>query len=93
MSAQANDSEGQASGTPPSDLPRDPRRFWSAAVNLDDLAPPEDVDTTPVLKRLGPLPFARRGFPVMGFLATVYDHVTGHAKEAMRGGEHHSDRS
>lgn len=68
----------RTSPTAPADLPNDPARFWSAGANLEDLAPPENVDTTPALKRLGPLPFPRGGFPLMGFLTTVYEHVAGH---------------
>jgi hypothetical protein len=59
----------------PQGLPTDPAVFWSAGVNLDDLALRPEVPSTPVLPRLGPPPFPRGGFPLLGFLATVYEHV------------------
>jgi len=35
----------------------------------------ETWSPTSCLEVLGPPPFARSGFPFIGFLATVYDHV------------------
>jgi hypothetical protein len=40
-------------------------------------------ETTPVLERLGPSPFPRSGFPLMGFLATLYDHVAEYARQRL----------
>ena len=60
--------------------------FWDNGVEFDsvriDIAPPE----TPLalLEELGPSPFERGGFPVIGFLATTYDKVSRFALE--RGG-------
>jgi hypothetical protein len=59
----------------PQGLPADPGVFWSAGVNLGDLAVRPETPSTPVLPRLGPPPFPRGGFPLLGFLATVYEHV------------------
>ena len=44
---------------------------------LDDLAtlPAEDAD--PALQQLGRLPLEKGKFPVMGYLATVYDTLGG----------------
>lgn len=52
--------------------------FWAAGPSL------EDVDTTPrppsvphaLLRRLGPSPFPKGGFPLIGLLASVYDTVS-----------------
>lgn len=33
---------------------------------------------SPALERLGPPPFRKSGFPMMGFLATLYEHVSQH---------------
>ncbi|MFQ5429758.1 MAG: hypothetical protein ACE5E1_05550 [Phycisphaerae bacterium] len=63
-------------GEPPDDLPTDAQAFWSAAAGIDDLLPPANCEATPALKLLGPLPFPRGGFPLLGFFATVYDHVS-----------------
>ena len=59
----------------PQSLPAVPAAFWSAAVNLDAVEPCPEAPSTPVLPRLGPPPFPRGGFPLLGFLATVYEHV------------------
>jgi len=74
--------ETVSSPQPPKDLPLGPPEFWSAAVDLDELADPPDVATTPALKNLGPLPLSRGGFPLMGFLATIYEQIAACA-EAM----------
>ena len=64
-----------------SDLPADPRVFWKAGENWDALAPPTDIPAAPALKIAGPPPFPRSRFPVMGFLATVYEQVSSRARE------------
>jgi hypothetical protein len=52
-------------------------RFWDAAEELPD-APEVPANLPPALERLGPSPFPKSGFPFLGFLATVYDHVASH---------------
>jgi uncharacterized Zn finger protein len=58
-------------------------RFWEAGPELEtvqvQIAPP----ATPLdlLERLGPSPFPRGGFPLIGFLATTYDKVSRYALE------------
>ena len=53
-------------------------RFWEPGPEFHDvevqLAPPD----TPLelLEQLGPSPFERGGFPLIGFLASTYDRVT-----------------
>jgi len=53
--------------------------FWHPAEPL-----PEPPDLSPtilsVLERLGPSPFPKSGFPFLGFLATVYDHIATHCQ-------------
>ena len=34
-----------------------------------------NLDTTSPLERLGPSPFPKTGFPLLGFLETVYEHI------------------
>jgi hypothetical protein len=68
---------------PPGDLPADPRDFWRAAAGFEDLASAPDRDQESVLKKLGPLPFPKGRFPLMGFLATLYDHVADHVRDAL----------
>ena len=64
---------------PPPDLPADPRSFWGDPSTLERLAVRPEADLPSVLQRLGPLPLPRSGFPLIGFLATVYDHVAASA--------------
>lgn len=55
--------------------------FWGSA---EDMGPPvvEDQWSPPsCLELLGPPPFPKSGFPFIGFLATVYDHIA----DEMRG--------
>jgi hypothetical protein len=49
--------------------------FFSAREDLAALSNLTLDDVEPALKRLGPPPFARKGFPFLGLLATIYDHV------------------
>lgn len=69
----------------PKSLPVDPDLYWRSSTDLAALSPPTEIDSTPSLKRLGPLPFSGSGFPLMGFLATLYEHVSGGAREALSG--------
>jgi hypothetical protein len=41
-------------------------------------APDLSPDLPSALERLGPSPFPKSGFPFLGFLATVYDHIAQH---------------
>ncbi len=82
MTAGNNPSMPDPHRGPPADLPPDPARFWSAGVDLDDLASPDAAATTPALKKLGPLPVSHSSFPLLGFLATVYEEIAAHAKQA-----------
>lgn len=56
-------------------------RFWQAGPSLEDvqivLEPPER--SLALLEQLGPSPFERKGFPLIGFLATTYDRVSRYA--------------
>ena len=58
-------------------------RFWEADPKLEsvkiDIEPPEKPLT--LLERLGPSPFERSRFPLIGFLATTYDRVTRYTLE------------
>ncbi len=65
--------------SPPTDLPLDPRAFYHAAINPGE--PPEAArNLDPALRRLGPLALPGCRFPLMGFLATVYEQAAGHAR-------------
>ncbi len=53
-------------------------RFWQTGPEFDSvdiqIAPPEKP--LAILEQLGPSPFERGGFPLIGFLATTYDKVS-----------------
>ena len=57
--------------------------FWDSGPEFEsvriDLSPPEKP--LALLEELGPSPFERGGFPVIGFLATTYDKVSRYALE------------
>ena len=61
-------------------------RFWEAGSELDSVRVDVGPPGTPLalLEALGPSPFERGGFPVIGFLASTYDRVSRYALE--RGG-------
>jgi hypothetical protein len=64
---------------PPPYLPPEPEIFFRAGPDVDlliSIAPPEAPKH--VLEQLGPPPFRKTAFPMMGFLASVYEHVAAH---------------
>jgi len=65
---------------PPADLPLLPRLFYSTHPDFEALEAAGAPPTDKVLDVLGPPPFPKAGFPFVGFLATVYDHVTTHVR-------------
>ncbi len=56
-------------------------RFWEAGSELEtveiDIASPDQP--LELLEQLGPSPFERGSFPLIGFLATTYDKVSRYA--------------
>lgn len=81
---------------PPDDLPTNAAEFWGT--------PPSDMAATlhtavgaelPVIDQLGSAPFKKEkgGFPFLGFLASVYEHVTTTANAELHGSTHQADRS
>ena len=57
--------------------------FWDAGPELESVRARIEPPGTPLalLERLGPSPFERGGFPLIGFLATTYDKVSRYALE------------
>jgi len=81
--ASASDSgqacqSGHPAGPPPW-LPRHPEFFWAPAPGLERESLAVDPHARSALEALGPPPFEKSGFPLIGLLATVYDHVAEHA--------------
>ncbi len=66
---------------------RELARFWGESGKIDALevriGPPERP--LAILERLGPSPFERGGFPLIGFLATAYEKVSRYALERGEG--------
>lgn len=54
---------------------------------------PQDEQTQTALKHLGPLPFPRGPVPLMGILASLYEHVSAAAKDYLAGASAPPDRS
>ena len=58
-------------------------RFWDTGPEFDSVRVRIEPPDKPLdlLERLGPSPFERGGFPLIGFLATTYDKVSRYALE------------
>lgn len=58
-------------------------RFWEMGPEFDEITINIEPPQRPLalLEQLGPSPFERGGFPVIGFLATTYDKVSRYALE------------
>ena len=56
-------------------------RFWSCGPVLDDVEIKIELPDHPpeLLSKLGSSPFERGGFPLLGFLDSVYNRVAQHA--------------
>ncbi len=57
--------------------------FWSCGAGFDSVQPHVQPPEAPLalLEKLGPSPFERGGFPLIGFLATTYEKVSRFALE------------
>ena len=58
------------------ETPSDP---YAARADISELTPPAPA-AEPALQRLGPAPFPKSGFPFLGFLASIYEHLAGHLR-------------
>jgi len=63
--------------------PIEPDDYFAIADILPD-APAVSPTLPPALEKLGPSPFPKSGFPFLGFLATVYDHISSHVPKCQR---------
>jgi hypothetical protein len=79
--ARKRETKPEPASQPPADLPAQPERFWCRGADAESLGEPPQPETRSLLRRLGPPPFPRSGFPLVGFLATVYEHVSKCAQE------------
>lgn len=63
--------------------------FWDVGREFDEIAMHIVPSEKPleVLEQLGPSPFERGSFPLIGFLATTYDKVSRYAVHRRTGGE------
>ena len=52
--------------------------FFRSPADIDALALQASAEPKHVLEQLGPPPFRKTSFPMMGFLASVYEHVAAH---------------
>ena len=65
--------------------------FWNAGPELEEVSISVSGPQQPlaILEKLGPSPFERGGFPLIGFLATTYEKVSRFALSAHHP-EHHA---
>jgi hypothetical protein len=75
--AEPNDTIPQ----PPAHLPIDPRHFYAAPLGTQTIPLIAQAEGQHVLEQLGPPPFRKSSFPVIGFLASLYEHVAAHVSE------------
>lgn len=77
--------------SPPTDLPADSASFWGVVpADLLTIDAAETPEVT-VLDQLGAAPFKKLdkgGFPFLGFLAGVYEHVSSTAANVLRAPVH-----
>ena len=52
--------------------------FFRSPADIDSLALQASPEPKHVLEQLGPPPFRKTSFPMMGFLASVDEHVAAH---------------
>ena len=64
--------------TPPPHLPLDPRVFYSTPTGAKQIPLIPQPEPQHVLEQLGPPPFRKSSFPVIGFLSGLYEHVAAH---------------
>ncbi len=65
---------------PPDDLPTDPERFFRGPPPLPVEHVAVDPNPLSALDRLGSSPLPKTGFPFVGFLSGVYEHLSQVAK-------------
>lgn len=63
-----------------SDQPQPPRDPFTPGEEYSQLNQ-SPLSTDPVLNQLGPSPFTRTSFPILGLLESVYEHITEHARK------------
>ena len=68
----------RSAAVPPAHLPNDPASFYRAGVEIDSLRLAAEPEPRHILEQLGPPPFRKTSFPMLGFLATLYEHVAAH---------------
>ena len=68
----------QSEKQPPAHLPIDPRHFYAAPLGAQSIPLIAQAESQHVLEQLGPAPFRKGSFPVIGFLSSLYEHVAAH---------------
>jgi hypothetical protein len=67
-----------ATKQPPAHLPIDPRHFYAAPLGAESMPLIAQAEPQHVLEQLGPAPFRKGSFPVIGFLSSLYEDVAAH---------------
>ena len=60
-------------------MDQDTKDPYAARADISTLRPPAPAGES-ALQRLGPAPFPKSGFPFLGFLASIYEHLAEHLK-------------
>jgi len=60
-------------------MSQDAANFYKASEGVGALDETDESPPKTVLEQIGPAPFRSKGFPLLGFLATLYEHVAASA--------------
>jgi len=84
LSEKSDGQRSDAASLPDVDL----QRFWQLDPRIAEMEFPIEPPQRPLelLEKLGPSPFERGTFPLIGFLATTYDKVSRYALGRRGGG-------
>ena len=72
--------DASSTTTPP--VTSDPDQFFRAPGDIDAIPLSPQPEPRHLLEQLGPPPFRKTTFPMMGFLASLYEHVAAHVPAA-----------
>lgn len=72
--------EDAAGREPPTELTLEPERFYKGEGDMVPLHDEKCGEKTSALDRLGSSPLPKTGFPFIGFLSGVYEHVSAMAR-------------
>lgn len=77
-SAEPAQPPSSTEASPPPHLPTDLRAYYRSGPDAESVSLSPQPEPKHVLEQLGPPPFRKTSFPMMGFLASLYEHIAAH---------------